>query len=139
LFLSSYFKKHQKVYYDRLDKYHEGDVESWIDFFLDGVAEIANEAIGTVLDITKLREKNTLKIQSLGKRASESAVLVLPQLYKMPIVNVTKVQEWTGFTRAGAQNIIDRFVELGILHIRDEEKTYGRSYIYKEYVDIFKD
>ena len=137
LFLSSYFKKHQKTYYDRLDKYHEGDVEAWIDFFLDGVTEIAEEAIGTVLAITKLRDRNAMKIQSLSKRASESAVLVLPQLYKMPIVNVAKIQKWTGFTRAGAQNLIDRFVELGILRVRDEEKTYGRSYIYKEYVDIF--
>ena len=117
--------------------YHDGEVEVWIDFFLDGVTEIAEKAIGTVLAITKLREKDTMKIQSLSKRASESAVLVLPQLYKMPIVNVAKIQELTGFTRAGAQNLIDRFVKLGILYIRDEEKTYGRSYIYKEYVDIF--
>ena len=137
LFLSSYFKKYQKIYYDRLDKYHEGDVEAWIEFFLDGVIEIANEAIGTVLDITKLREKDMLKIQSLSKRASESAVLVLPQLYKMPIVNVAKIQEWTKFTRAGAQKIIDRFVEIGILNDRDPKRTYDKSYIYKEYVDIF--
>ena len=80
-----------------------------------------------------------LKIQSLSKRASESAVLVLPQLYKMPIVNVAKIQEWTNFTRAGAQNVIDRFVEIGILHDRDSKKTYNKSYIYKEYVDIFTD
>jgi len=137
LFLSSYFKRHQKVYYDRLDRYHEGEAEAWMDFFLDGVAEIAEEAIGTVLAITKLREKDIMKIQSLSKRASESAVLVLPQLYKMPIVNGAKIQEWTGFTRVGAQNLIDRFVSLGILRVRDEEKTYGKSYIYKEYVDIF--
>ena len=139
LFLSSYFKKHQKTYYDRLDKYHDGDVEAWVGFFLDGVEEIAKEAIEAVLLITKLREKDVMKIQSLSKRASESAVLVLPQLYKMPIVNVAKIQKWTGFTRAGAQNLIDRFVELGILRVRDEKKTYGKSYIYKEYVDIFTD
>ena len=132
LFLSSYFKKHQKVYYDRIDKYHDGEVEAWIDFFLDGVEEIAREAIDTVLAITKLREADTMKIQSLSKRASESAILVLPQLYKMPIVNVAKVQEWTGFTRAGAQNVIDRFVEIGILHDRDLQKTYDKSYIYKK-------
>ena len=137
LFLSSYFKKHQKVYYERLHNYHEGEVESWIGFFLDGVAEIAQEAIGTVRAITELRNKDILKIQSLSKRASESAVKVLPELYKMPIVNVAKIQQWTGFTRAGAQNLIDRFAELGILRLRDKEKTYGRSYIYKEYVDIF--
>ena len=37
LFLSSYFKKHQKLYYDRLADYHNGDIVKWIDFFLDGV------------------------------------------------------------------------------------------------------
>ncbi|MDP3014913.1 MAG: Fic family protein [bacterium] len=137
LFLSSYFKKHQKIYYDRLDKYHEGDVEAWMDFFLDGVIEIAKEAIGTVFSITKLREQDAMKIQSLSKRASESAVLVLPQLYKMPIVNVAKVREWTGFTHAGAQNLIDRFVELDILRDRNPNVTYGKSYMYKKYVDIF--
>ncbi len=137
LYLSSYFKKHQKVYYGHLHGYHEGVVEAWIDFFLDGVTEIAEEAIKTVHSITKLRNKDILKIQKLSKRASESAVKVLPKLYKMPIVNVAKIQEWTGFTRAGAQNLINRFIELGILCPRDEEKTYGRTYIYKEYVDIF--
>ena len=75
LFLSSYFKKHQKVYYSRLDGYHNGDVEAWIEFFLDGVAEIANEAIGTVLDITKLREKDTMKIQTLSKQNSQNTIL----------------------------------------------------------------
>ncbi len=137
LYLSSYFKKHQKVYYERLHGYHEGKVEAWIDFFLDGAAEIAEQAIGTVYAITKLRDKDMLKIQKLSKRASESAAQVLPELYKMPIVNVAKVQGWTGFTRAGAQNLINRFVKLGILRPRDEGRTYGRTYIYKEYVDIF--
>ncbi len=138
LFLSSYFKKHQKTYYERLNKYHEeGDVQGWIEFFLDGVAEIAEEAIDTVCAINTLREKNIWKIQSLSKRASESAVRVLPQLYKMPIVNVARIQKWTGFTRAGAQNIIDRFVNLDILQDRDPKKTYDKAYVYREYIDIF--
>jgi Fic family protein len=137
LFLSSYFKEHQKVYYECLNRYHQGDVEAWIEFFLDGVTQIAEEAIGTVLAITRLRQQDTLKIQSLSKRASKSAVRVLPRLYQMPILNVARVKEWTGFTRAGSQNVIDRFVELGILSDRDPKKTYDKSYIYNEYVDIF--
>lgn len=139
LFLSSYFKRHQKIYYERLDRYHNGDVEAWIDFFLDGVAEIAQEAVGTVLDITKLHQQDTLKIQTLSKRASESAAQVLPHLYQMPIVNVARVKEWTGFTRAGVQKIIDRFIKLGILSDRNPKKTYDKSYIYKKYIDIFSE
>jgi len=137
LFLSSYFKKYKKVYYDCLDKYHNGYVEAWIEFFLDGVGEIANEAIHTIFAITKLREQDMLKIQSLSKRSSESAIKVFPQLYRMPIVNVAKIQKWTGFTRAGAQNLIDRFIDLGILYDNDTKKTYDKLYVYKKYIDIF--
>ena len=139
LFLSSYFKKYQKIYYDKLANYHEGCVADWIDFFLDGVIEIANEAIDTVGKITELREQDTLKIQKLGKRASESACLVLPNLYGQPIVTVSLLQKWTGFTRAGVQTVIDRFIKMGILDPKDKDKKYGQSYIYTKYVEMFQD
>jgi Fic family protein len=137
LFLSSYFKRHQQVYYERLAGYNGGKVSDWIDFFLDGVIEIANEAIDIVGKITVLREKDMAQIQTLGKRASESAIRVLPRLYGQPIVNVATIQKWTGFTRAGAQIVIDRFIEKGILTPKDKDKKYGQSYVYKEYLDIF--
>jgi len=139
LFLSSYFKRHQKVYYLRLDGYHEGEIEPWLDFFLDGVSDTAQQAIETVKQITTLREEDMKKIHSLGKTDADSAIAVMPQLFKLPIVNVAVIQEWTGFTRQGAQKVIDRFVDLGILEQKDETKTYGRSFIYRRYVDIFNE
>lgn len=139
LFLSSYFKKHQKIYYEKLFGYHYGEVSEWVDFFLDGVIEIANEAIDIVGKITILRERDMAKIQTLGKRASESAAMVLPKLYGQPIVNVSIVQKWTGFTRAGAQTVIDRFIEMEILVPKDKDKKYGQSYMYKKYINIFND
>lgn len=137
LFLSSFFKKHQKLYYEKLFGYHNGSVYDWIDFFLDGVIEIANEAIDIVGKITILRQRDMIKIQKLGKRASESATVVLPKLYGQPIVNVNVVQNWTGFTRAGAKTVIDRFIEMEILSPKDKDKKYGQSYIYKDYVELF--
>lgn len=138
LFLSSYFKRHQKFYYQKLEEYRDGKVAGWVEFFLDGVIEIANEAIDIVGKITVLREKDMAKIQTLGKRASESAIKVLPKLYGQPIVNVATIQKWTGFnTRAGAQTVINRFIEKGILSPKDNDKKYGQLYVYKEYLDIF--
>ncbi len=137
LFLSSFFRKHQNLYYKKLLGYHNGNVADWIEFFLDGVVEIANEAIDTVDKITVLRERDILKIQTLGKRSSESATLVLPRLYTQPIVTVGVIQKWTGFTRAGAQTVIDRFIQMGILTPKDKGKKYGQSYMYKSYIDIF--
>jgi len=137
LFLSSYFKRHQTVYYEKLASYHDGKVPEWVDFFLDGVIAIANEAIDIVGKITALRDKDMVKIQTLGKRASESAALVLPHLYEQPIVTVATVQKWIGFTRAGVQKVIDRFIEQGILTPKDKDRRYGQSYVYSEYLDIF--
>lgn len=137
LFLSSYFKRHQKLYYEKLEGYRKGKVSQWADFFLDGVIEIANEAIDTVGKITVLRERDMSKIQALGKRASESAVRVLPKLYGQPIIDMPTIRKWTGFTRAGARTVINRLIELGILRPKDQDKKYGQLYIYKAYLDIF--
>jgi len=137
LFLSSFFKKHRKLYYEKLFGYHNGNIFGWLDFFLDGVIEIANEAIEIVDKITVLRENDMIKIHTLGKRSSESAMLVLPKLYAQPIVNVGIVKKWTGFTHAGAQKVIDRLIQIGILIPEDKNKTYGQSFMYKKYIDIF--
>lgn len=40
------------------------------------------------------------------------------------------IMEATGFTRAGAQKLIDRFVTLEILTIREKEVHYDVKYIY---------
>ncbi len=139
LFLSSYFKKHQDIYYQKINGYHNGEIIEWIDFFLDGVIEIAQEAIEIVEKITVLREEDIQKIQKLGKRASESASEILPKLYAQPIVNTSLVQKWTGFTRAGAQKVIDRFVDMKILSPKNKDSSYGQSYAYNTYLHIFQD
>ena len=114
-------------------------MNEWVRFFLTGVSEIAKEAIETVHKITKLRERDILQIQGMDKRSSKSAVAVLPKLFTLPIIDVSVIRKWTGFTRNGAQQFIDRFVALGILRLRDADKKYNKSYIYKDYVDIFYD
>jgi Fic family protein len=138
LFLSSYFKKYQKIYYQRLNAYHEnGEVEAWVDFFLDGIIETANASILASKEITRLREDDMSKIQMLAKRESESGVLVMRKLYAQPIVTTRSIMEWTGFSRAGSQKLIDRFIKLDILEARDKNETYDKSYVYRKYLNIF--
>lgn len=139
LYLSSYFKKYKKVYYQRLADYREGREEKWIDFFLDGIIETSESAISTVREITILREQDLTKISKLNKTSSESAMNILPRLFAQPIVTVGTIQEWANFnTRTGAQKLIDRFSELGILEIKDESVKYGRTYVYRKYLSIFE-
>jgi len=139
LFLASFFKKHQQLYYQKLHDYHEGDVLSWLDFFLEGVIETANSSIEVSKKIRAIRDADMEKIQALAKRESESGVLVLSRLYKTPIVTTKIIMNWTGFTRSGSQRLIDRFIDLNILKMEDQEDAYDRKYIYENYIRAFID
>jgi Fic family protein len=137
LFLSSFFKKNKKVYYDKLNNYHEGNPYEWIHFFLDGVIITAEQSIDTSKKITALRESDMRKLQALGKREANSGVLFLQQLYRSPVTSTGIVSKNMNYSRVGAQKLIDRFIDLEILKQLDETVKYGKTYVYKKYIDIF--
>lgn len=139
LYLSEYFKRHQKLYYEKLQNYHDGEVAEWVDFFLDGVIDIAESAILTCEKITKLREKDMIKIQQMSKTASESSIKILINLYKMPIVGIADIAKWTGHTRQGAYKDIERLVKSNILTpIKQGENVYAQKWKYAEYLSLFE-
>jgi len=119
-----------------LDEYRKGDITSWLEFFLKGVVIVAKEAIETSDKIIDLREKDLHKVLGLG-RASKNATILLKNLYKLPIINVRKIQEFTGLSREAANKLAKRFVRLGFLQLKDKNKKYGRLFVYKEYLDLF--
>jgi len=138
LYLSEYFLNNQQAYYDALNAYHSenGDISVWLDFFLDGVAIIAAEAVEMSKKINELSKKDTGKIQSLGRRA-KTGIIVLESLYKLPIVNVRKIEEWTGLSRTQANELVNKLIDLGILEQRNKNIEYGREFWYKEYLSLF--
>jgi Fic family protein len=137
LFLSSYFKTHQQLYYDKLNAYHDNKPAEWLHFYLDGVIETANQSIDTSKKITQLREEDMRKIQALGKREAGSGVTFLQSLYKNPITSASMVSAKMKFSRPGAAKLIERFVDLGILKPLDDSAKYGKTYLYDKYVRIF--
>ena len=137
LYLSSFFKKHQDVYYERLDGYHSGKVLEWLDFFFEGVCVIADSAITTCIDISILRTGDMQKIQALGKTSAASTMIILENLYKMPVIGIADVIKWTGFTPTGGYKVINRLVEMGILEPMGESDKYAKKWVYKSYLDLF--
>ena len=140
LYLSSYFKKHQKLYYQKLQEYHDEDanINGWLEFFLEGVAEIADSSIETCAKITALRDKDFAKMQRLGKKSAESALEIVRKLYGQPIVGVAEIMKWTGFSPQGSYNVITRLENLKILEALGDAQ-YGQKYIYADYYEIFDD
>lgn len=141
LYLSSYFKKHQEVYYERLNGYHseENRIDEWIEFFLDGIIEIAKSAIETCKQITIIRERDMRKVQQLGRASAPKTMEVLRNLYRLPTVGIADVIKWTGYSRQGAYNLIERLEKMEILTPTKDIDVYGQKYIYRDYVKLFSD
>lgn len=140
LYISSYFKKYQKLYYQKLQAYHDedADIDGWLEFFLEGVSEIANSGIETCTQITALRDRDFARMQKLGKKSAESTLEIVRKLFSQPIVGVAEIMEWTGFTAPGAYRVIDRLKDLKILEpIGDVQ--YAQKYVYADYYEIFDD
>ena len=139
LYLSTYFKKHQEIYYEKLNAYHSesGNVEEWVEFFLDGVLDTANSSIETCKKITELRERDMRKVQKLGKATAPKTLDMIRFLYKVPTVGIADVVNQTGYSRPSAYKLIDRLVGMNILYPADENDGYGKKYTYKDYIEIF--
>lgn len=139
LYLSEYLKKNRQTYFDLLDDYHnKGDVMSWINFFLEGVSLVAQEAIKTCRSVTAIRERDTAKMQQLG-RSAEKGMGVLQNLFKLPLVNVKRVEQWTGLSRVNANKLVDKLENIGILEQLDKTEHYARVFKYRDYLDVFSE
>ncbi len=138
LYLSEHFKKHRDFYFSMLDEYRKGNIVSWLEFFLKGVIRVAGEAIQTSNNVIDLREKDLHKVSELG-RASKNAIVLLKNLYRLPIINVRKIEQVANLSREAANRLTDRFVKLGILVPKDKGKRYGRLFVYKDYLSLFEE
>lgn len=137
LYLSYFFKRHRAEYYDRLQAVRdEGDFEGWLDFFLRGVAEVSVEAATTARRILELREADRATITDHMGRASGNGLRVLEQLYARPIVSVTDVRGLLKTTFAGANQIVQRLEDLGIL-LEVTGQARNRRFRYGAYVRLF--
>jgi len=90
LYLSLYFKQHRNEYYRLLDLVRtEGDWEAWVDFFLEGVAKTAQNAVQTAQRLVALFKEDTQKIQTVGRVAS-TALRVFNALCERPILTLNE-------------------------------------------------
>jgi Fic family protein len=138
LYLSSYFKKHQKLYYQKLNDYHDetADIDGWLKFFLEGIIEVASSSIETCGKITDLRVRDLEKVQELGAQTASITSKVIRHLFGQPIVGVAEIVKWSGYSRQGAYNMIERLMELSILEPLGTA-NYGQKYIYAHYYELF--
>jgi Fic family protein len=137
LYLSDFFEKNRKLYYDNLMSVREkNDLGQWLKFFLVGVIETAKNGIKTFDGIMQLQQQTDIKIQSLGSRAS-NAKKIIDFLYKRPIITAAKVSEIASISMPSSYKLISGLENLNIL----KEMTGGqrsRMYAFNDYIKLFR-
>lgn len=134
LYLSYYFKKNRLSYYENLMKVRkEGDWETWVKFFLTGVAEVSDEATQTAKDILALKE-DCEKI--IAFRSNLNDQKFLDALFERPIISKREVAELLGVTDVTAGRIVDDFCKLNILEDATPGKQRYKKFAFSKYIDL---
>jgi len=135
LYLSLYFKQNRTRYYDLLQKVRtDGDWESWVRFFLDGVEETATQAVDLAAQIRRLFEEDREKISKLG-RAAGSALRVHDLLQHRPILSVPTATKKLKLSPPTVRASIEALEKAGI--VRElSGKRRDRVFGYRRYLDL---
>ena len=138
LYLSLYLKTHRTDYYRLLQAVRErGDWEAWLEFFLDGVAETANQAFKAATLIVQLFKDDRERITTRSERAG-SALRVHDLLQQNPFVTAGLLVARTGLTAPTVNAVLVDLVRLDIV----EEVTgrrRGRVFGYRSYLAILNE
>jgi Fic family protein len=138
LYLSLYLKTHRADYYRLLQEVREqGAWEAWLEFFLIGVAETANQAFDAATRIVELFKRDREQIAGQSERAG-SALRIHDLLQQNPFTTSGTLVEQTGLTAPTINAALADLQRLGIV----EEVTgrrRGRVFGYRAYLDILNE
>ena len=138
LYLSDFFEKNRMLYYDNLMRVRtHNDLSQWFKFFLSGIIETSKSGVTTFDSIMRLQKTLDIKLKTLGNR-SVDARLVIESLYTKPVIDVKRIESIIQKSNVSAYKLIASLEQLEILHeITGGQR--GRLYIFKDYVNLFKD
>lgn len=138
LYLSLYLKTHRNDYYRLLQEVREhGAWEAWLEFFLTGVADTANQAFDAATRIVELFKEDRERITAESERAG-SALRVHELLQQNPYLTANQLVERTGLTAPTVNAALADLERLGIV----EEVTgrrRGRVFGYRRYLAILSE
>lgn len=134
LYLSLFFKRHREEYYRRLNAVRtDGDWEGWTAFFLDGVASVADEAVGTARALFAIVAADRARVLA-EPTTSVAAARLFERLPNRPIVTVAAAMTLIGSSKPTATRAIEALIAAGIL-VETTGKKRDRRFAYQAYID----
>ncbi len=138
LYLSLYLKQHRSRYYDLLSQLRDrGDWEAWMEFFIVGVRETAQDGVRTARQLSQLFDTDRKRLEQSARRAG-SMLQAHDVLKRSPIISIQHVHEQTGLSWPTAAAAVKRLTELGIAR-EITGRSYARLFAYSAYIDILSE
>lgn len=137
LYLTYFFKRQRANYYERLQAVRDrGDWEGWVEFFLSGVAEVAEQAGDTARQILRMQGEHRALIQS--KVGTGSALRLHDHLFDRPVISTREASRFLGFSFQGANRLIRALMSAGLLREITGEEHY-RLFTYEPYLALLRE
>jgi len=134
LYLSLFFKRHRAEYYRLLGEVREhGDWEAWTDFFLEGVATIADEAVVAARDVFALVTAHRRSLLA-ASGASVVAARLLEQLPVHPVITIPGIVKLLKITKPTAGKAVQLLESVGVL-VETSGKARDRTFAYQAYLE----
>lgn len=135
MYLSGYLKLHQAEYYRRLSAIRtDGDWESWVRFFLEGVAVAASDAERNIIQVASLVTADRKRLLQSPK-AGPASYRLFEMLPMMPRFTIERVRQQLDTTFPTATAAVKVLEDLGIVTEMTGQKK-NRSYSYHAYVEL---
>lgn len=138
LYLSLYLKRNRDAYYERLQAVRtEGAWEQWLEFFLEGVIEVAESATLTAQRIVHMVERDRQKLHRLG-RGSATALRIHDFAVRVVLLGIPRTAKQLGLSEPTVSKGVKRLEQAGILREMTGRKR-GRLYAYDEYLKLLNE
>ena len=138
LYLSLFLKRHRTEYYRLLNAVRkEGEWEPWLDFFLDGVATISEEATASARDLFALVANDRERVLP-HESASVAAIRLFEALPRHPIVSVATAMRLLQTSKPTATRAIEALIDADVLQ-ESTGKKRDRSFAYHRYLERLRD
>ena len=138
LYLSLYLKTHRADYYRLLQEVREhGAWEAWLDFFLTGIADTANQAFEAATQIVELFKGDRERITAESDRAG-SALRIHDMFQQNPFLTANQLVQRTGLSAPTVNAALADLERIGIIEEITGRKR-GRVFSYRRYLAILSE
>ncbi len=151
IYLSAYFQRHRDRYYTYLTEIretahftnqpakHYATITKWIEFFLNGLKETANDGLKVIASSIALKREyiKIIEENSKDQREYKTMMTILDAIFEKPFFTAKELSEISKISSSTVNKVLLKFMQLDILKEVTGYKR-NRNYTLWRFVELFR-